>query len=311
MQLGELLRYTFLILSSVDAVLRDHTVPLFVRFPLPNRFKVVPHITSSTRTRRTRTGGTVPEELIHEGEPEHQNRVTACSFTFYKVAEPAPTQSSAAITEEHFSSVDNRLMPFGSNNPPVAISTFPDDRDTRNLGRAQSLNTTAILHSLDGAETGQDAPLSRFRAPSDLPVDSVHCQVVSGSDAQAPRNISRATASTSTHPTSSGTPTVDNLLSSSSSSQQSDLNLRARQPSGSSHHSSIAGANINIPDAETTGEEVPEVEEAVPGKGPTTGGLQVVIFGHAFPRPPLYVRFGGAITRAVSNGLLQPCQYLS
>ena len=72
MQLGDLLRYTFLILSSVDAVLH-HTDRQPARFPLPNRFKVVSHINSSTRSRRTRPGGTVPEELIHEGEPERQN----------------------------------------------------------------------------------------------------------------------------------------------------------------------------------------------------------------------------------------------
>ena len=44
-----------------------------------------------------------------------------------------------------------------------------------------------------------------------------------------------------------------------------------------------------------------EVEEVVPHKGPTTGGVPIVIFGNNFPSVRLYVRFGSFITCTVSE----------
>jgi len=44
-----------------------------------------------------------------------------------------------------------------------------------------------------------------------------------------------------------------------------------------------------------------EVWEVTPDRGPTTGGVRIVITGDNFPSTPLYVRFGDFITRAVSN----------
>ena len=46
-----------------------------------------------------------------------------------------------------------------------------------------------------------------------------------------------------------------------------------------------------------------EVEEVVPHKGPTTGGVSIIILGFNFPSAPLYIRFGGFITRTVSEAL--------
>ena len=42
------------------------------------------------------------------------------------------------------------------------------------------------------------------------------------------------------------------------------------------------------------------LEEVLPEKGPTTGGIHIVIFGDNFPSTPLYVAFGENWVRAVS-----------
>ena len=49
---------------------------------------------------------------------------------------------------------------------------------------------------------------------------------------------------------------------------------------------------------QNTGETL--LEEMVPGKGPTTGRVDIVLFGENFPSGPLYVGFGDNWTRAVS-----------
>ena len=43
------------------------------------------------------------------------------------------------------------------------------------------------------------------------------------------------------------------------------------------------------------------LEEALPEKGPTTGGIHIAIFGENFPSTPLYVAFGDNWVRAVSH----------
>ena len=42
------------------------------------------------------------------------------------------------------------------------------------------------------------------------------------------------------------------------------------------------------------------LEEVLPEKGPTTGGIHIAIFGENFPSTPLYVAFGDNWVRAVS-----------
>ena len=42
------------------------------------------------------------------------------------------------------------------------------------------------------------------------------------------------------------------------------------------------------------------LEEVLPEKGPTTGGVHIAIFGENFPSIPLYVAFGDNWVRAVS-----------
>ena len=49
---------------------------------------------------------------------------------------------------------------------------------------------------------------------------------------------------------------------------------------------------------QNTGETL--LEEVVPGKGRTTGKVDIVLFGENFPSGPLYVGFGDNWTRAVS-----------
>ena len=46
-----------------------------------------------------------------------------------------------------------------------------------------------------------------------------------------------------------------------------------------------------------------EVEEVTPDRGPTTGGVRIIITGDNFPLVQLYVRFGDWVTRAVGRGL--------
>ena len=46
-----------------------------------------------------------------------------------------------------------------------------------------------------------------------------------------------------------------------------------------------------------------EVEEVSPDKGPTTGGVRIIILGNNFPSVRLYVRFGDIITCTVSEAL--------
>jgi hypothetical protein len=48
------------------------------------------------------------------------------------------------------------------------------------------------------------------------------------------------------------------------------------------------------------------LEEVLPERGPTTGGIHVAIFGENFPSTPLYVMFGDNLVRAVSQTLYFP-----
>ena len=182
------------------------------------------------------------------------------------------------------------------------------------LEQVQSLNPTITLRSSNGAETGRDAPSCLVSVPRGMLVEPAPHQIVGVSNTPVSRNSPRATAPTSTIPISSGSSIADNLQLSSSSPSSNQQNgvvdPQEPQPSGSFHRSYGAGASINSHDAETTGGELPEVEEASPEKGPTTGGTRVAILGRGFPCIPLYVRFGDAITRAVSNGWPLLCEYL-
>ena len=45
------------------------------------------------------------------------------------------------------------------------------------------------------------------------------------------------------------------------------------------------------------------LEEVLPEKGPTTGGIKIAILGENFPSTPLYVGFGDSWVRAVSKHL--------
>ena len=54
------------------------------------------------------------------------------------------------------------------------------------------------------------------------------------------------------------------------------------------------GEGIN----QATGETF--LEEVDPGRGPTTGGIRIALFGENFPAVPLYVGFGDNWVRAVS-----------
>ena len=55
--------------------------------------------------------------------------------------------------------------------------------------------------------------------------------------------------------------------------------------------------------AEGEADPTTEVQEVVPCKGPTTGNVDIIIFGNNFPSGQLYVRFGDATTCTVSEAL--------
>jgi len=179
-----------------------------------------------------------------------------------------------------------------------------NDRDTRILEQVQSPHPTIALQSLGGAETSQDAPCYRVGAPRDMLVEPTPHQVLgaSGAPVSQTRHSSRATAPTSANPIS---PSIaDNFQSSlslSSNQQNRVVDPQEPQSAGSFHRSYGADTSISVHDAGATGGELPEVEEASPEKGPTTGGTRIAILGRGFPCIPLYVRFGGASTRAVSS----------
>jgi hypothetical protein len=102
------------------------------------------------------------------------------------------------------------------------------------------------------------------------------------------------------------------MLNQSSSGISRPLNTPSAEPSGQG----ASAPDISIPSetsrlqvespAHTHNEDVNYIagatvlEEVVPEKGPTTGRIQVVLFGENFPANPLYVCFGDNWTRAVS-----------
>jgi hypothetical protein len=203
---------------------------------------------------------------------------------------------------QHLHFTENRPL-LSKSSTSVASLAFPNDYHTRNSEHILSLNPTIALRPPDGVGIGWSAPSARVRVPDCLLVEPAHCKVDASSDAPALRNAFQATTSTITNPISSGTSAADDLLSSSWSSQRNDVLDPWQQPSGPSHPPYGTTASANSLGAETAGEDLPEIGQVVPGKGPTTGGSPVVILGHAFPCMPLYVRFGDAVTRAVGSGL--------
>jgi hypothetical protein len=94
-------------------------------------------------------------------------------------------------------------------------------------------------------------------------------------------------------------------LSQSSSGIPQPLNTSSAEPSGQG----ASAPDISIPSetpAPTRNEGILQItdetllQEVDPERGPTTGGIRVVLFGENFPAGPLFVCFGDSWVRAVS-----------
>jgi hypothetical protein len=59
--------------------------------------------------------------------------------------------------------------------------------------------------------------------------------------------------------------------------------------------------DLGAPEPDESQQHPPYIEGVAPDKGPITGGPQVFVAGDNFPSGPIYLRFGGASARAVSN----------
>ena len=99
------------------------------------------------------------------------------------------------------------------------------------------------------------------------------------------------------------------MLGQSLSGISRSLNTTLAVPSGQGASapdiSALSETRIEPP-AHTRGEGINQdtgetlLKEVLPGRGPTTGGKRVVLFGENFPAVPLYVGFGDNWVRAVS-----------
>lgn len=106
--------------------------------------------------------------------------------------------------------------------------------------------------------------------------------------------------------------TTSHILSQNSSGTSQAPNTSSAVPSGQG----TSGPNISTPSessrlqaelpVNTRNEGVTQItgetslEDVVPDKGPTTGRIQIVLFGENFPDVPLYVLFGDNWARTVS-----------
>ena len=102
------------------------------------------------------------------------------------------------------------------------------------------------------------------------------------------------------------------MLSQDSSETSQALNTSSDMPSGQRHSAPDLSTPSELSRLQTestvhtrnegadqiTGEAL--LEEVVPEKGPTTGMLQIALFGERFPAGPLYALFGDNWARAVS-----------
>ena len=97
--------------------------------------------------------------------------------------------------------------------------------------------------------------------------------------------------------TSSGTSAAETSRSSWSDPQEQPQALLLRDGRLQTREVSPAEGDADPTEAST------EVEEVWPDRGPTTGGVPLMIIGNNFPSVRFYIRFGDSITCAVSEAL--------
>ena len=106
-------------------------------------------------------------------------------------------------------------------------------------------------------------------------------------------------------------PTTDPTSSGTSAAAESSLESVSSVPDRRGQHQALSLRDgrmrplENIPAEDEAGPTVlsTEVEEVSPDRGPTTGGVRIIILGKNFPSGWLYARFGKFVTCTVSEAL--------
>ena len=157
----------------------------------------------------------------------------------------------------------------------------------------------------DTGGTENEGPLRSIRSKARLPTAAPHLQLLPEpqqlldrvSSTSSDRYIGGVTAATDSASSGTSAAAKTSLASVSSQSdrqgQQQAVSLRDGR--FQTREDAPAGDEVDPTDGPT------EVGEVTPDRGPTTGGVRIVITGGNFPSTPLYIRFGDFITRAVSG----------
>jgi hypothetical protein len=169
-----------------------------------------------------------------------------------------------------------------------------------------ALPDVSLLNTLAQAPAGE-VPPSSFHTPQPgnvveqsnrLQTSANEQQGSSSSDDRGLSSYSRnngqphSSNTAETHTTTSSTGT-DGAGSSELGSNRSNERL--------SPPPEFAPRDLSAPEPDEPQQHPPYIEGVTPDKGPTSGGLRVVVVGDNFPSGPIYLRFGGASARAVSN----------
>lgn len=121
-----------------------------------------------------------------------------------------------------------------------------------------------------------------------------HCGPSVNQSSRVPEAISQ-TLSQNSSGTSQG-PNTSSAMPSGQGGSAPDISI----PSETSRLQTESPVHTHNQDIDQiTGESL--LEEVVPQKGPTTGGIHINLWGQNFPAVPLYVRFGDNWVRAVSD----------
>ena len=121
-------------------------------------------------------------------------------------------------------------------------------------------------------------------------------------------SLGQASFTSPNRPLAGVTATTDSTSSGTSAAAETSLSSVSDRR-GQQQALSVRDSRSGVPETSPAeGEADPtvlatEVEEVVPHKGPTTGGVPIIILGNNFPSVRLYVRFGSFITCTVSEAL--------
>ena len=240
---------------------------------------------------------------VSTGEANHSELGSRTSRPHHKYFLTGLTLSDIRTLIKPGSSASSRL--HAGANP--SSSTLNNHLVETQVGSALSRQGAEGSQEVTGETETEDAPLSNVnsRLPTTVsrpqfppePQERLN-QVGSTSSNRLLGNVAATTDSTS-----SGTSAA---AETSLSSVSSVSDRRGQQEEQALSFRDGRRRSLENPPAEDEADptELPtEVEEVVPHKGPTTGGVSIIILGFNFPSAPLYIRFGGFITRTVSEAL--------